>query len=75
MWLSLTTGDSGEWDKEGGYIRKKLRWRGGRAGATGRVPPPIVCTRSRQASGNKTMRGILPNTGRPSTSGLMWEHW
>lgn len=29
MWLSPTTGDSGEWDKEGGYIRKKLRWWGG----------------------------------------------
>lgn len=22
----LTTGDSGQWDKDGGYIRRKLRW-------------------------------------------------
>lgn len=59
MWLSATTGDSGEWDKEAGYIRKKLRCvcvlRGGRGGrvvvvvggGTGTVPPPIVCTRSK----------------------------
>lgn len=38
-------------------------------GSTGRVPPPIVCKRSRQESGNKYVAGILPNTGQLSTRG------
>lgn len=74
MWLSPTTGDSGERDKEAGYIRKKLRCVWGREEGWGEPVQsrlPLSEQEARHASGNKTR--ILPKSS--STSPVDYEYW